>query len=313
MLTPYGMTKHGVVGLQHDPAHGGRRPRRAGERGVPRGDRHPHPRQGQSARPARAVATVLPSARRLLTTMIGKPYPADGPGRRRPRRRGRATGPSSSPPPRPHLHGGSTGCRPRSSSRPGRASCAGPCAPGEADAGVGVAVARLWRPTGAGPVGRAEQANRPVTYGPCPSSGWGSSGRGSWARASPRPAAVHGFEVVLRSRAQSTADAMVAAMEKSLAKQVDKGKLAEADRDAAMARVTAVSDLGDLAGCDLVIESVVEDLGRQEAPLLRARPHLRRPHHPGHQHLHPARWWRWPWRRAGPTRCAASTSSTPPR
>src|SRR5580700_7458752 len=72
--------------------------------------------------------------------------------------------------------------------------------------------------------------------------------------------AVHGFEVVLRSRAQSTADGMVAAMEKSLARQVDKGKLAEADRDAAMARVTAVSDLGELAGCDLVIESVVEDL-----------------------------------------------------
>ena len=39
-------------------------------------------------------------------------------------------------------------------------------------------------------------------------------------------AAVHGFEVVLRSRAQGTADAMVAGMSKSLAKQVDKGKLA---------------------------------------------------------------------------------------
>ena len=74
-------------------------------------------------------------------------------------------------------------------------------------------------------------------------------------------AAVHGFEVVLRSRAQSTAEGMVAAMEKSLARQVEKGKLAEADRDGALARVTAVSDLGELAGCDLVIESVVEDLG----------------------------------------------------
>ena len=73
--------------------------------------------------------------------------------------------------------------------------------------------------------------------------------------------AVHGFEVVLRSRAQSTADAMVAAMEKSLARQVEKGKLAEADRDGAMGRVTAVSDLGALGPCDLVVESVVEDLG----------------------------------------------------
>ena len=73
-------------------------------------------------------------------------------------------------------------------------------------------------------------------------------------------AATHGFEVVLRSRSQSTADSMVASLEKSLAKQVDKGKLAEADRDAALSRVTAVSDLSELAGCDLVIESVVEDL-----------------------------------------------------
>ncbi len=73
-------------------------------------------------------------------------------------------------------------------------------------------------------------------------------------------AAVHGFEVILRSRAQGTADAMVAGMAKSLGKQVDKGKVTEEDRDATLARVTAVSDLSALADCDLVIESVVEDL-----------------------------------------------------
>ncbi len=73
--------------------------------------------------------------------------------------------------------------------------------------------------------------------------------------------AVHGIEVILRSRAQATADGMVAGMEKSLARQVDKGKIEAADRDSALARVTAVSDLGELAACDLVIESVVEDLG----------------------------------------------------
>jgi 3-hydroxybutyryl-CoA dehydrogenase len=73
-------------------------------------------------------------------------------------------------------------------------------------------------------------------------------------------AAGHGFDVVLRSRAKATADGMVAGMEKSLAKQVDKGKLTPEERDAALGRVTAVSDLGELAGCDLVIESVVEDI-----------------------------------------------------
>jgi 3-hydroxybutyryl-CoA dehydrogenase len=73
-------------------------------------------------------------------------------------------------------------------------------------------------------------------------------------------AAVHGFEVVLRSRSQSTAEAMLAGLEKSLARQVEKEKLSPAERDAALSRVTAVSDLGELAGCDLVIESVVENL-----------------------------------------------------
>jgi 3-hydroxybutyryl-CoA dehydrogenase len=73
-------------------------------------------------------------------------------------------------------------------------------------------------------------------------------------------AAKAGFEVVLRSRAQQTADAMVASLEKSLAKQVERGKLEAADRDAAVARVRAVTDLAELADCDLVIESIVEDL-----------------------------------------------------
>ncbi|HMK63553.1 MAG TPA: 3-hydroxybutyryl-CoA dehydrogenase [Acidimicrobiales bacterium] len=74
-------------------------------------------------------------------------------------------------------------------------------------------------------------------------------------------AATHDFEVVLRSRSQSTADGMLAGMEKSLNRQVEKDKISSADAEAAMARVTATSDLGELAGCDLVIESVVEDLG----------------------------------------------------
>ncbi len=77
-------------------------------------------------------------------------------------------------------------------------------------------------------------------------------------------AAKSGFEVVLRSRAQSSADAMVAGLEKSLARQVDKGRLAEADRDATLARVRAVVDLGELSECDLVIESVVEDLATKK-------------------------------------------------
>jgi 3-hydroxybutyryl-CoA dehydrogenase len=66
--------------------------------------------------------------------------------------------------------------------------------------------------------------------------------------------------VVLRSRKQEAADAMVAALGRSLAKQVKRGKLDEAEADAINARVSATADLEALADCDLVVESVVEDL-----------------------------------------------------
>lgn len=73
-------------------------------------------------------------------------------------------------------------------------------------------------------------------------------------------AADSGIEVVLRSRGQSTADAMVAGLEKSLTRQVDKGKRTSDEREQILSRVTATTDLGRLADADLVVESVVEDL-----------------------------------------------------
>lgn len=73
-------------------------------------------------------------------------------------------------------------------------------------------------------------------------------------------AAKAGIEVVLRSRSMESAQAMKAGLAKSLDKQVDRGKVERADADEVLARVTATDHLGYLADCDLVIESVVEDL-----------------------------------------------------
>jgi 3-hydroxybutyryl-CoA dehydrogenase len=77
-------------------------------------------------------------------------------------------------------------------------------------------------------------------------------------------AAKAGFDVVLRSRKQETADATIAKLEKSLAKQVERGKLGEDEAKTILARVTGTAHLGDLADCDLVIESVVEDLATKK-------------------------------------------------
>ena len=80
-------------------------------------------------------------------------------------------------------------------------------------------------------------------------------------------AARAGFDVVLRSREQATAVGTVAALDKNLAKQVERGRLTEAERVTIVGRVTATGTLDDLVGCDLVIESVVEDLATKQALL----------------------------------------------
>jgi 3-hydroxybutyryl-CoA dehydrogenase len=88
----------------------------------------------------------------------------------------------------------------------------------------------------------------------------GIVGSGTMGSGIAEVASKNGYEVLLRSRSQAGADGMIKGLEKSLAKQVEKGKLAEADRDAALARVRGVTDLKELAECDLVVESVLEDL-----------------------------------------------------
>jgi 3-hydroxybutyryl-CoA dehydrogenase len=103
-------------------------------------------------------------------------------------------------------------------------------------------------------------SHAPVTYRPMSIARVGVVGSGIMGSGIAEVAAKTGHEVVLRSRKQETADDMVNRLEKSLAKAVDKGRMEAGDRDATLARVTATSSLADLADCDLVIESVVEDL-----------------------------------------------------
>jgi 3-hydroxybutyryl-CoA dehydrogenase len=73
-------------------------------------------------------------------------------------------------------------------------------------------------------------------------------------------AARNGHAVVLRSRSRAAARATVDDLARSLARLVDKGRLGAADRAAALERITVTDDLAALAHCDLVVESVVEDL-----------------------------------------------------
>ena len=77
-------------------------------------------------------------------------------------------------------------------------------------------------------------------------------------------AAKAGCTVVLRSRSQAGADQMVASLKKSLDRQVSKARIEEADAAAIAERVTAVTELDELVDCDLVLESIVEDLAAKQ-------------------------------------------------
>jgi 3-hydroxybutyryl-CoA dehydrogenase len=72
--------------------------------------------------------------------------------------------------------------------------------------------------------------------------------------------AKSGYETVVREVSDELAAKGVGRIESSLAKAVDRGKLAAADRDAARVRLSATTKVEDLAACDLIIEAVVENL-----------------------------------------------------
>lgn len=74
-----------------------------------------------------------------------------------------------------------------------------------------------------------------------------------------------GYETIVREVSDDLARKGVRRVESSLAKAVERGKLPAAESEAARARLTATTLVKDLAGCDLVIEAVVEDLGAKKA------------------------------------------------
>lgn len=74
-------------------------------------------------------------------------------------------------------------------------------------------------------------------------------------------AASSGHQVIVRSRSQQSGHATLAKMKSSLSQRVDSGRLDSHDAEAIISNTAITSDLDDLSECDLVIESVVEDLG----------------------------------------------------
>jgi 3-hydroxybutyryl-CoA dehydrogenase len=73
-----------------------------------------------------------------------------------------------------------------------------------------------------------------------------------------------GFDVRLVDVAQPMLDRARRAIESSLARFVDKGKLSAADRDAAMGRLSIGTTLDALSSASFVVEAIVEDVDKKK-------------------------------------------------
>jgi 3-hydroxybutyryl-CoA dehydrogenase len=69
-----------------------------------------------------------------------------------------------------------------------------------------------------------------------------------------------GFETVGREVSAELAERGRGIVERYLSRAVEKGRSTEAEREAAVGRLTLTTELADLADCDLVIEAVLEEL-----------------------------------------------------
>lgn len=73
-------------------------------------------------------------------------------------------------------------------------------------------------------------------------------------------AARAGYDVIVSSRTREAADRLVRSIDCGLGRAVERGKATPELQREVMARITPAEGLEPLADCDLVIESVVEDL-----------------------------------------------------
>jgi 3-hydroxybutyryl-CoA dehydrogenase len=99
-----------------------------------------------------------------------------------------------------------------------------------------------------------------LVEGARPVSRVGVVGSGTMATGIIEVFAKAGYDVTFVARSNDKVDGVVKAITRSLDKAVQRGKLAEAERDAALARITGSTSLDELGAVHLVVEAVVEDL-----------------------------------------------------
>jgi 3-hydroxyacyl-CoA dehydrogenase/enoyl-CoA hydratase/3-hydroxybutyryl-CoA epimerase len=102
-------------------------------------------------------------------------------------------------------------------------------------------------------------ARRPKNVPPSQIKKVGILGAGFMGAGIASVSAQAGIDVILIDRDQASADKGKAHVEKTMTDQVNRGRMAAAARDAALAKIAATPDYNALAGVDLIVEAVFED------------------------------------------------------
>jgi 3-hydroxybutyryl-CoA dehydrogenase len=89
----------------------------------------------------------------------------------------------------------------------------------------------------------------------------GVLGAGSMGNGIAQVAAQAGYQVIMRDIEDRFVENGLKAIDKFLAKSVEKGKMAEEQKKGILSRIKGTSRFEDLKGVDFVIEAVFEDLG----------------------------------------------------
>jgi 3-hydroxybutyryl-CoA dehydrogenase len=88
----------------------------------------------------------------------------------------------------------------------------------------------------------------------------GIIGAGTMGNGIAHTAARSGFKVILHDIAESFLDRAVSTIAKNLEREVAKGKITANDKNAALSRISAVTQNSALSEADFVIEAVIEDI-----------------------------------------------------
>lgn len=73
------------------------------------------------------------------------------------------------------------------------------------------------------------------------------------------------YDVVLRSRRESSIEKGIATVEKNFNRMVEKNRITEKDRDTYLSRIKGSTDISIIADVDLVIEAAIEDIDAKQA------------------------------------------------